>query len=133
VIFVEAQPKTRMPEFCNAADVCIAILKKLDSFITTYPNKIFDYMACGRPTILAIDGVAREVIEKAKAGEFVEPENPQELANTVLKFYNNRDLIEKYGKNARKYVVEHFDREKIAEELNLSLNKVAKSSRRDER
>lgn len=126
VIFAGAQPKNRMPEYCNAADVCIAILKKLDSFKTTYPNKIFDYMACGRPTILAIDGVAREVIEKAKAGEFVEPENPEQLANKVLKFYKNQDLIKEYGINSRKYVVEHFDRERIAKNLNTALNEVLK-------
>jgi len=127
VIFIDAQPKKRMPEFCNAADICVATLKKLDCFTTTYPNKIFDYMACGRPTILAIDGVAREVIEKAKAGEFVEPENPKNLAVTILKFYKNPILIEEYGMHARRYVVDHFDREKIAENLNSSLNKVLKS------
>lgn len=122
VIFVDAQPKSKMPEFCNVSDVCLATLKKLDSFKTTYPNKLFDYMACGRPTILAIDGVAREVLEKAKAGEFVEPENPQQLAYKILKFYNNRYLIEEYGINARRYVVKYFDREKIAENLNTVLN-----------
>ncbi|MHA1382078.1 MAG: glycosyltransferase family 4 protein, partial [Candidatus Helarchaeota archaeon] len=124
VIFVDAQSKSKMPEYCNAADVCLATLKKLDSFKTTYPNKIFDYMACGRPTILAIDGVAREVLEKAKAGEHVEPENPHQLARAVLKFFNNKDLITEYGKNARKYVIEHFDREKIAEYLNVILNEI---------
>ncbi len=126
VIFVDAQPKRKMPDFCNAADVCLAILKKLASFKTTYPNKIFDYMACGRPTILAIDGVAREVLEKAHAGEFVEPENSQHLASTILKFYNNRALIQKYGINARRYVVDHFDREKIAENFNRVLKKITK-------
>jgi len=126
VIFVDAQPKRKMPDYCNAADVCLAILKKLDSFKTTYPNKLFDYMACGRPTILAIDGVAREVLEKARAGEFVEPENPQQLASTILKFYNNRDLIKEYGINARSYVEEHFDREKIAEKFNNILNEITK-------
>jgi len=126
VIFAGAQPKEKMPEYCNAADVCIAILKKLDSFTTTYPNKIFDYMACGRPTILAIDGVAREVIEKAKGGEFVEPDNQEQLAQKVLKFYNNPELIKQYGINARKYVEDHFDREKIAGNLNNVLNDVLK-------
>ena len=126
VIFVDAQPKRKMPDFCNAADVCLAILKKLDSFKTTYPNKLFDYMACGRPTILAIDGVAREVLERARAGEFVEPDNPQQLASTILKFYNNRDLIKEYGINARIYVEEHFDREKIAEKFNNILNEITK-------
>ena len=32
-------------------------------FRTTYPNKVFDYMAAGRPVVLAIDGVIREVVE----------------------------------------------------------------------
>ena len=126
VIFADAQPKEKMPQYCNAADVCIAILKKLKSFTTTYPNKIFDYMACGRPTILAIDGVARKVIEKAEAGEFVEPDDQEQLAQKVLKFYNNPELIKQYGINARKYAEEHFDREKIAENLNNVLNKVLK-------
>ena len=122
VIFAGAQPKEKMPEYCHAADVCIAILKKLDSFTTTYPNKIFDYMACGCPTILAIDGVAREVIEKAKAGEFVEPDNQEQLAQKVLKFYNSPELTKQYGINARRYVKDHFDREKIAENLNAALH-----------
>jgi len=126
VIFVDAQPKSRIPEFCNAADVCLATLKKLNAFKTTYPNKLFDYMACGRPIILAINGVARELIEEAKAGEFVAPENPKQLACTILKFYYNRDLIEKYGINARKYVVKYFDREKIAENLNNILDSISK-------
>ena len=34
-------------------------------FRTTYPNKVFDYMAAGRPTILAIDGVIRQVVDAA--------------------------------------------------------------------
>ena len=36
-------------------------------FRTVYPNKAFGYMSCARPTIVAIDGVARELVEEAKA------------------------------------------------------------------
>jgi len=125
VLFVGAQTKRKMPEICRSADVCLAILQKREAFKTVYPNKIFDYMASGRPTILAIDGVAREVLEKSEGGIFVEPEDPDALAETVLTLYNNRELAERYGENARKYVVENFDREKIAEDLNDILLKVA--------
>jgi hypothetical protein len=31
-------------------------------FRTTYPNKVFDYMAGARRTVLAIDGVIRQMI-----------------------------------------------------------------------
>jgi len=53
--------------YINASDVCCAVLKDVATFRTVYPNKVFDYMSCARPTILAIDGVARELVEEAKA------------------------------------------------------------------
>lgn len=124
ILFIDAQPKKRMPEFCLAADVCLAILKKLSSFKLVYPNKLFDYMASGRPTILAVDGVARKLLEKGQGGIFVKPQSPKMLADAVLKLYKDRKLVEKYGRNARKYVASYFERKKIAEDLYLALIKV---------
>ena len=69
----ERCPKRRMPEVLAASDVCVAILKNIKMFTTTYPNKVFDYMAAGRPTVLAIDGVIRQVVEAAEGGIFVPP------------------------------------------------------------
>jgi maleate isomerase len=34
------------------------VLQRTEMFKTVYPNKVFDYMACERPTFIAIDGVA---------------------------------------------------------------------------
>ena len=66
-----------------AADACLAILKPLEAYKTTYPNKVFDYMAAGRPVLLAIDGVIRQVVEQAGAGVFVPPGDPSALAAAV--------------------------------------------------
>jgi len=52
---------------------------------TVYPNKVFDYMAASRPVIVAIDGVARKLVEDAQCGYFVEPENSEELAQAIKK------------------------------------------------
>ena len=51
VCFVSAQPKERMPEVLAAADVCVATLKDIRMFRMPYPNKVFDYMAAGRPVV----------------------------------------------------------------------------------
>jgi glycosyltransferase involved in cell wall biosynthesis len=59
--------KNGMREVMAAADACVAILKPLELYKTTYPNKVFDYMAAGRPVLLAIDGVIRQVVEDARA------------------------------------------------------------------
>ena len=66
-----------------AADACIAILKPIQAYKTTYPNKVFDYMCAGRPVVLAIDGVIREVVEAAGCGLFTPPGDPQSLAETI--------------------------------------------------
>ena len=68
VVFLPPIPKSEIPIALAAADACIAILKPIDMYKTTYPNKVFDYMAAGRAVILAIDGVIREVVEDAGAG-----------------------------------------------------------------
>src|SRR5260370_25384944 len=41
--FAPPVPKSEMPNVLAAADACIAILKPLEEYKTTYPNKVFDY------------------------------------------------------------------------------------------
>lgn len=126
VRFVPAQPKARMPSFLAAADVCIAILQPIAMFTTTYPNKVFDYMAAGRPTVLAIDGVIRQVIEAAQGGTFVSPGKPEALAEAILAYYRSPEMGRLRGENARRYVSLHFKREQHA----LKLEEVLEKARR---
>ncbi len=114
VIFIEPQSKEKIVDFCRAADVGTAVLQKNDTFKTVYPNKVFDYMSCKKPIILAIDGVARKLIEDANSGLFVEPENPNEFYNAVLRLYSNRELLDQYGENGYQFVTENFSREILA-------------------
>ncbi len=125
VTFIGAQPKKDIPAILAASDACLAILKNIPMFRTTYPNKVFDYMAAGRPTILAIDGVIREVIDKSGGGLFVSPGDPDALAEAVLALECDRSRARDMGKAAREYVFEHFDREKQANEFMELLQQLA--------
>jgi glycosyltransferase involved in cell wall biosynthesis len=91
-------------------------------FRTTFPNKVFDYMAAGRPTILAIDGVIRQVIEAADGGIFVPPGDDTALAATVQMLYQDRQQAQAMGMAGHAYVVEHFNRNQQALQL-LELTK----------
>lgn len=117
VTFTGALPKAQMPDVLAAADVCLASLMNIRMFNTTYPNKVFDYMAAGRPTLLAIDGVIRDVIERANGGIFVPPGDDQALAEGVERLYHDRMLGKQMGQAAREYVTMHFDRKEQAEEF----------------
>ncbi len=124
VIFLDPFPKREIPVVISSADVCLATLKNTPLLKTVYPNKVFDYMASGKPTILAIDGVIREVAEKAEGGIFVPPGDSSRLADAVLTYYNNRELIKIHGENAKDYVKKHFEREEIAKELERCLEEL---------
>ena len=114
VIFVPPVAKEEMKFVLAAADACVAILKPVDLYKTTYPNKVFDYLAAGRPVLCAIDGVIREVIEEAHAGIYIRPGDPAALAEGVMRLYQSPLEAKEMGINGRKHAELHFDRRKIA-------------------
>jgi glycosyltransferase involved in cell wall biosynthesis len=110
VIFAGVCPKKEMPLVIACADVCLAILQDVPMFRTTYPNKVFDYMASARATVLVIDGVVRDVIESSAGGVFVQPGDDEQLAKTILELSKDPQRVKQMGLNARAYLVEHLDR-----------------------
>ncbi|MEI8021140.1 MAG: glycosyltransferase family 4 protein, partial [Schlesneria sp.] len=42
VTFTGSRPKSQMPEILAESDVCLAVLRDIPMFRTTYPNKVFD-------------------------------------------------------------------------------------------
>jgi glycosyltransferase involved in cell wall biosynthesis len=120
VIFAGVRAKKEMPLVVAFADVCLAILQDIPMFRTTYPNKVFDYMAAGRATVLVIDGVSRDLIESSNGGVFVQPGNDELLAKTILELSKDSKRVQQMGQNAREYLVKHLDRrDKLNETLEL--------------
>jgi glycosyltransferase involved in cell wall biosynthesis len=117
VSFLPPMPKTEMPQVLAAANACLAILKPLEEYKLTYPNKVFDYMAAGRPVVLAIDGVIRNVVEDAGCGIFVPPGDPAALAQATLKLAQDPVGARRMGLKGRKYLEQNFNREKLGDTL----------------
>lgn len=112
VRFLPAVPLADITPFLTGSDVLLVPLRRdpvLDTFI---PSKLFDFLACARPVILMVDGEAREVLDAAEGGVFVEPEDAEGLAKAVI------GLIERgpqerarMGARGRAYVLAHYTRE----------------------
>ncbi|MFO7899332.1 MAG: glycosyltransferase family 4 protein [Planctomycetota bacterium] len=117
VTFAGKQPKRRVARSLAASDACVATLKPIPMFTTTYPNKVFDYMAAGRPTLLAIDGVIREVLDAAGGGVFVPPGDHAALAAAAGRLHDDPAAAEAMGRRAREYVCAHFNRRDQAEQF----------------
>ncbi|QED49188.1 glycosyltransferase family 4 protein [Cytobacillus dafuensis] len=128
VVFIPPQPKKVIPDFCNASDVCTAVLKNIEIYKTVYPNKVFDYMSCKKPILLGINGVARELIEKSNCGYFVDVDNPEDFKNKILSIYQDSKLIETLGENGYEYVRETFNRENLSKTYIEEIEKIVRST-----
>jgi glycosyltransferase involved in cell wall biosynthesis len=126
VTFIDSRPKLEMLEILAASDACIATLKNIPMFRTTYPNKVFDYMAAGRPTLLAIDGVIRQVVEAANGGIFVPPGDDSALADAVRDLSADPQRAKQIGAAARAYVIKHFNRHQQAQQFLALLQRLIK-------
>jgi glycosyltransferase involved in cell wall biosynthesis len=120
VIFAGTRPKKDMPLIVASADACLAILQDIPAFRTTYPNKVFDYMAAGRASIIVIDGITRELIESSNGGVYVHPADDAMLAQKILELSQDPKRVKELGTNAREYLIKNLDRrDKLNETLGL--------------
>jgi glycosyltransferase involved in cell wall biosynthesis len=124
ILFLPPVPKLEMKEALAASDACLAILKPIEMYKTTYPNKVFDYMAAGRAVILAIDGVIREVIEAGNAGIAVPPGNPKALSDAIFELASDPTRCQRLGENGRKIIENQFSRKELADKFTALLESV---------
>ena len=121
VRFFAPQPADKIRDITRAVDASLVPLKNLPLFRGALPSKLFTSMGAGIPVIAALDGEARELLCRAQAGICVEPENPRELADAVLRLAPDPELCRTLGQNGFCFVREHYDRQRIAAEFEQDL------------
>ena len=114
MVFLDQQPREKIPALICASDVCLVLLKKGDVFQTVIPTKMLEFMSCARPLILGVAGQAQRILEQANAGIVIEPENSTELSRAILGFAAGADVREALGRNGRRHIIEHFSRQRTA-------------------
>lgn len=124
VHFVDRQPREKMPLYYECSDVCIVPLKNTSLFKTVLPSKIFEIMAMSRPIIQSVDGEARQLLEQAGAGVYVEPECEDAICEAILNFYNNPHQAQLMGDNGRIFVERNFNRDTLADKYLTALENI---------
>lgn len=111
IIFLPLQPKEMLPYMLSAADICL-IPQQRNVTDVTMPSKLLGMMASGRAVIAGANAGTElyNVLNDSGAGLIVEPENPEQLLEAIMKLYNEPQESEGYGKKARDYVVNHFSK-----------------------
>jgi glycosyltransferase involved in cell wall biosynthesis len=127
-IFTSVVPYDRVPVYINASDVCAApFILARNAKIGLSPLKLYEYMACGKPVVASnISGVA-DTLEASKGGIPVPPENPEALAEAILKLLENQELRVDMGSKGLSYVTENYSWYSVAKRV----ERVCKSGLKD--
>jgi len=105
ITFLDPVSKSQIPSVLQQSDLLMFCLRNLDIYKYGISlNKMYDYFASGKPVIMAGDTV-NDVVREARAGITVEPENPEALAEGIIKILEMApEEREKLGANGRAYV-----------------------------
>lgn len=97
VSFVDPLPQR---ELANHYRACAALV--LPSFREVYGNVVIEAMACARPCVVTKGVGASELIVDGKTGFVVSPDDPEELAQAILRLAAMPDgAIDEMGRQAR--------------------------------
>jgi len=123
VIFLPPVKKTQVQSILRLIDVCYIGLRNEKIFeFGVSPNKLFDYMYAGKPILYAINSGNRPV-EEANCGMSVDAENPDAIANVILKLYIlSQEERSKLGENGKNYVLKYHTYKSIADKFDEVLN-----------
>lgn len=122
------QPYESTSNVYSMSDVSIVICKKGFGSISI-PSKTWSIMSTATPIIANFDRNTEleKIIEENEIGIFTQAEKLEELKEAILQLYNNRNLVSKYGKNARKYIDNNLTKkigtQKYIEEIKSFKNK----------
>jgi len=116
VVFLDQILKDELPEYYAISNMVLVTLRNLPLFKCVIPSKIFEIMAMAKPILISVEGESQNVVvENAKAGISVAPENAQDLARQIIQIHENKELLYTLGGNGRKFVERYFDRNKLAD------------------
>jgi glycosyltransferase involved in cell wall biosynthesis len=82
------------------------------------PNVILEAMACGLPVVSTRVGGVPDIVMDGKTGFLVEPGDQAGLNAAVLKLVENAALRKEMGDNARRFVLEHHNLDRLPAILN---------------
>jgi len=109
-------PEDLLGEYRRAGALCMPC-RVLPSDRDGIPNVLVEAMAAGAPVVAtAVSGIP-ELVEHEVNGLLIEPDDPQALADALLRLHDDPELTRRLTDNARATVRERFDGDRLAHQL----------------
>jgi phosphatidyl-myo-inositol dimannoside synthase len=110
VIFAGPVPENEIAAFYNTCDVFIMVPRhiKRTGDVEGFGIVFLEANACAKPVIAGNSGGVSEAVMDGHNGVLVDPENDEEISNTIDRFIGDREMARSMGERGFSLVLEKF-------------------------
>lgn len=125
VRFMPFQPRESLPWLRASSDVQVSLYKN-GAANDSFPSKIYEIMASGRPLLASSDGDSgvATLVKTAECGLCVKPGDTEHLAEAILDLYRNPALRETMGRRGRRYAEENHSKQVVIDRYHDLLQRI---------
>jgi glycosyltransferase involved in cell wall biosynthesis len=117
VTFAGWQDFRLFPSYILAADVGICPLHKNLHHDTTYANKLFQYMALGKPIVVSNCTSQQNLVEKHTCGLVFKNKNPRDFADKIITLAHDQTYYKELSTNASHAIRKELNWENTSKNL----------------
>lgn len=121
--FRPLQPLEQLNDLLNLADIHV-LPQRQDVASLVMPSKLLGMMASGRPVIATAESSSELGLLVNKCGIVVHPGNPLALSEAIANLASDPSLRDRMGNSARSLCIENWDRDRVLEHFEFSLNEM---------
>ncbi len=109
-VFLPFQPREKYIEILKLSDISLVTLNK-DYIQPVVPSKLLEIMAAGCSVIISTPPFsdAVKIVKEHKCGLYSGNGSPQKLAESIVKLYLERDLLQELGSRGRSACEEYYN------------------------
>lgn len=125
VKILDPVPYDGLAQLMADADVCLGIFGDNDRAELVITNKANEAIGMGKPLITRRNAPVQELLTHGESAYFVEPADPQALADAILTLKNDPALRQRIADNGHRRFLEYGTVEKLGEGLERILQEAA--------
>lgn len=115
--FIGKIPHKDVEGYIRRSKIGVVTLLPLPKYFKNIPIKQFEYMSCGIPVIGSDLPPIKKFLTSYNSGIIVDPTNPKQISNAIVKLINNPELCEELGNNGIRAVTKEYNWSKMETKL----------------
>ena len=111
----------------RTCDVGLILFQPGKNNFLRIPNRLYEYCSAGVPFIGSnFEGLKRSILGREELGILIDPTSPNDIANTILSLYNDKEKLNKMKKLAKQSYLELFNWEEEIPKIEIKYSESLK-------